>query len=45
MESRLHLDKLEEVLEVAGHGCQRMEQVLDETIRTATKELAEKVLE
>ncbi|RKO87572.1 ribosomal protein S5 domain 2-type protein [Blyttiomyces helicus] len=40
LESRLHLDKFEQVINLASDGCTQMYEVLDETIRKATRELA-----
>ncbi|KAF9425283.1 Exosome complex component RRP41 [Entomortierella beljakovae] len=43
MESRLHVDKLEEVLSLAGEGCKQIHQVLDKTIRDRAEDLANKM--
>ncbi|KAK3812939.1 MAG: ribosomal protein S5 domain 2-type protein [Benniella sp.] len=43
MESRLHVDKLEEVLELAGEGCKQIHLVVDKTIRDRAEELAKKM--
>ncbi|KAF9358149.1 Exosome complex component RRP41 [Mortierella sp. NVP85] len=43
MESRLHVDKLEEVLELAGEGCKQIYLVVDKTIRDRAEELAGKM--
>jgi exosome complex component RRP41 len=43
MESRLHVDKLEEVLELAGEGCKQIHLVVDKTIRDRAEELAAKM--
>ncbi|KAG0327147.1 Exosome complex component RRP41 [Dissophora globulifera] len=43
MESRLHVDKLEEVLSLAGEGCKQIHQVLDKTIRDRAEDLARKM--
>ncbi|KAJ3052552.1 Exosome complex component RRP41 [Rhizophlyctis rosea] len=44
LESRLHLDKFQSVLELASQGCERMRDELDSTIRKATQELAKTAL-
>lgn len=43
MESRLHVDKLEDVLNLAGKGCKHIHQVIDKTIRDRAEELARKM--
>lgn len=43
MESRLHVDKLEDVLSLAGKGCKHIHQVIDKTIRDRAEELARKM--
>jgi len=43
MESRLHVDKLEEVLSLAGEGCKQMHLVMDKTIRDRAEDLAAKM--
>ncbi|KAJ3045853.1 Exosome complex component RRP41 [Rhizophlyctis rosea] len=44
LEARLHLDKLQSVLELASNGAERMRDELDATIRKATRELAKTAL-
>ncbi|KAJ3186272.1 Exosome complex component RRP41 [Gaertneriomyces sp. JEL0708] len=44
LESRLHVDKLEEVLRLASDGCAQLKENLDEAVRKATKNLAKTVL-
>ena len=43
MESRLHVDKLEEVFKLAGEGCKQMYEVMDKTIRDRAEDLARKM--
>ncbi|KAI7818076.1 ribosomal protein S5 domain 2-type protein [Gamsiella multidivaricata] len=43
MESRLHVDKLEEVLSLASEGCKQIHLVVDKTIRDRVEELARKM--
>ncbi|KAF9170158.1 Exosome complex component RRP41 [Mortierella sp. AD011] len=43
MESRLHVDKLEELLSLASEGCKQIHQVLDKTIRDRAEDLAQKM--
>ncbi|KAK3844807.1 MAG: ribosomal protein S5 domain 2-type protein [Linnemannia gamsii] len=43
MESRLHVDKLEEVFRLAGEGCKQMYEVMDKTIRDRAEDLARKM--
>ncbi|KAF9103881.1 Exosome complex component RRP41 [Mortierella sp. AM989] len=43
MESRLHVDKLEELLTLASEGCKQIHQVLDRTIRDRAEDLAQKM--
>lgn len=43
MESRLHVDKLEEVLELAGEGCKQIHLVVDKTIRDRAEDLARRM--
>ncbi|KAG0048536.1 Exosome complex component RRP41 [Gryganskiella cystojenkinii] len=43
MESRLHVDKLKDVLELAREGCKSMYDVMDKTIRDRANDLASKM--
>ncbi|KAF9984250.1 Exosome complex component RRP41 [Mortierella antarctica] len=40
MESRLHVDKLQEVFALAGEGCKQIHEVIDKTIRDRAEDLA-----
>ncbi|KAF9581728.1 Exosome complex component RRP41 [Lunasporangiospora selenospora] len=44
MESRLHVDKLEELLSLARDGCQQLYGELDRTIRDRAEDLAKKIV-
>ncbi len=43
MESRLHVDKLEEVFTLAGEGCKQIHEVIDKTVRERAEDLAKKM--
>ncbi|KAF9975501.1 Exosome complex component RRP41 [Actinomortierella ambigua] len=43
MEARLHVEKLEEVLQLATQGCRQIHTVLDQTIRDRAEDLAHKM--
>ncbi|TPX72147.1 hypothetical protein SpCBS45565_g00654 [Spizellomyces sp. 'palustris'] len=45
LESRLHLDKLEPVIQLASDGCQQLKESIDATIRESTKSLAKTILQ
>ncbi|CAG8807339.1 17579_t:CDS:2, partial [Gigaspora rosea] len=42
MDSRLHVDKLEPVMNLAALGCKEIYQTLDETVREYVKDLFQK---
>lgn len=43
MESRLHIERLTEVMELAKHGCLQVHKVLDDVIRQNTQYLMERL--
>ncbi|KND01023.1 uncharacterized protein SPPG_04117 [Spizellomyces punctatus DAOM BR117] len=45
LESRLHLDKLEPVIQLASDGCKQLKENIDATIRESTKSLAKTILQ
>ncbi|KAI8823982.1 ribosomal protein S5 domain 2-type protein [Fimicolochytrium jonesii] len=45
LESRLHVDKLEAVINLASDGCHQLKEVLDDAVRESTKKLAKTILQ